>query len=213
MLQKKNTNQNLKVFTKQEPKPSCINSDLQQYYDNTDLSMQYVFDACKTLKPLKGIDVNAQQVEFWYVEFIKMGWTKKTFDEQFEAIKRAMLYNRIDFENWVSTERLYNKYDLNRNLDKRINNLIQKGNFLKGKTVELSEEEKTAIDLAEAKETVFKYESEYYTKRDEWRTERLNYWDAILSNKDNLEAIKKMFVIEKEKQINNYHTEGLIWTQ
>lgn len=200
MLQKKNTNQKLKVFTKQEPKPICINRDLQQYYDNTDLSMQYVFDKCKTLKPLKGIDVNTQQVEFWYVEFIKMGWTKKIFDKQFEAIKRAMLYNRIDLENWITTERMYNEYDLNRNLDNRINNLIQIGNFLKGKTAELTEEEKTAIDLAEAKEIIFKYECEYFEKRDNWKTERLAFWDAILSIKDNIITIKKL--LAKEEIIN-----------
>lgn len=172
MLQKTNTNQNLKVYTKAEVKPNFINSELQSYYDATDLELFYVFDCCKSLKPLKGIDVNSQQIEFWYKEFIRMGWKKKDFDRQLEAIKRATLFGRIDFESWVKTEIMYNEIDLRVRLDELINAKIQRGKFLKDKKIELTPEEKQAVDLAVAKEIELGYQSGWYEARETYQQER-----------------------------------------
>ena len=172
MLQKTNTNQNLKVYTKAETKPYFINSELQPYYEQTDLELFYVFDCCKSLKPLKGIDVNSQQVEFWYKEFIRMGWKRQDFDRQFEAIKRTTLYNRIDFETWVKTEIMYNEIDLKVRLNELINDKIQRGKYLKDKKIELTPEEKQEVDLAVAKEIELGYQSGWYEARETYQQER-----------------------------------------
>ena len=184
MLQQTNINQNLKVYTKAETKPYFINSELQPYYDQTDLELYYVFDCCKSLKPLKGIDVNKQQVEFWYKEFIRMGWKKKDFDKQFEAIKRATLYNRIDLENWLKTEIMYNEIDLNREITRIINNKIQRGERLKNIKAELTEEEKQEIDLAIAKQVEFNYNAGWYDVRENYQDERREFWkNKFIKNK------------------------------
>lgn len=172
MLQKKNINQSLEVYTKVEPKPNFINPELQAYYDATDLEAGYVFDCCKALKPLKGIDVNAQQVEFWYKEFIRMGWTKSMFNKQFDKIKRATLFNRIDLENWLTTDIMYNEHDFNVAIKRKIDSLIAKGKFLKDKKVELSEEDKKCIDLAIAQEIEFQKRNEKLNLADDYRQER-----------------------------------------
>lgn len=172
MLQKKNINQSLEVYTKVEPKPNFINSELQDYYDATDLEAGYVFDCCKALKPLKGIDVNAQQVEFWYKEFIRMGWNKNMFNKQFDMIKRATLFNRIDLENWLTTEIMYNEHDFNVAVKRKIEAMIAKGKFLKDKKVELSEEDKKCIDLAVSQEIEFQKRNEKLNLADDYRQER-----------------------------------------
>lgn len=176
MLQKTNTNQNLKVFTKAEAKPKFIDSELQTYYEQTDLELFYVFDCCKSLKPLKSIDVNEQQIEFFYKEFIRMGWKKKDFDKQFAAVKRATLYNRLDLDVWIKTEIMYNEIDFNVKLSEIINNKIQRGNFLKDKKVELTDKEKTEIDLATAKQVEFNYNAGWYDARQTYQDERREYW-------------------------------------
>ena len=170
-------NQSLKVYTKAEIKPKFINSELQPYYEQTDLELFYVFDCCKSLKPLKGIDVNSQQVEFWYKEFIRMGWKKKDFDKQFEAIKRATLFNRIDFESWLKTEIMYNEIDFKTQLSKIIDNKISRGYLLKDKQAELTDEEKQCIDLYIAEQTKRKYNDGYYEARDTYQNERRKFWE------------------------------------
>ena len=170
MLQKTNTNQSLKVYTKAEPKPKFINSTLQPYYEKTDLTLKWVYDCCKTLKPLKGIDVNEMQVQFWYIEFIKMGWMKKDFDKQFEAIKRATLYGRIDLESWIKTEIMYNEIDFNVKLKEAIENRILQGKALKERKVECgyTDEEKEKISLYEADLIKRKYERDQLEANEDW---------------------------------------------
>lgn len=172
MLQKTNTNQVSRNYLKDEPKPKFINSELQPYYEKTDLTLTYVYDCCLTLKPLKGIDVNEQQVQFWFIEFIRMGWKKKDFDKQFEAVKRATLYGRIDFEVWLKTETMYNEIDFNLKLKETINNKIQRGKFLKDKKIELTEAEKQEVDLAITKEIELGYQSGWYDARETYQNER-----------------------------------------
>lgn len=167
-----NPNSAVSTNKKKESKPKFIHGDLERYYEKTDLELAYVFDCCKTLKPLKGIDVNNQQVEFWYKEFIRMGWKKKHFDKQFEVVKRANLFGRIDFASWLQTEIMYNEIDLLNRLDEIIEGKIQRGKFLKDKEAELSEEDKKAIDLAVAKEIELGYQNGWYEKRDSYQEER-----------------------------------------
>lgn len=189
MSQKTNTNQNLKVYTKAENKPYFINSELLPYYEQTDLELFYVFDCCKSLKPLKGIDVNSQQVEFWYKEFIRMGWTKKIFDKQFEAIKRAALFNRIDLENWLKTEMMYNEYDLQLMIRTVINNKINEGKILQSRldknpsySDQLSDDDKDKIDLMAREIALFRINNNYYEMRDKYKNDRVTYWEQKLGN-------------------------------
>jgi hypothetical protein len=163
----------LKIYTKAEKKPSFINNDkLQGLYDSTDLELWHVLECCKMLKPLKGIDINGQQIEFWYKEFLSLGWTRKIFDKQFESVKRAVLYNRIDLENWLNTPIMYSENEFEREISRRINIIIQRGNFLKDKDYILTEDDKKAIELAVANECEIKYKSGFYEARENYAQER-----------------------------------------
>lgn len=186
MLQKTNTKEELKTYTKAEPKPAFINSALEKYYEQTDLSLKWVYDCCLTLKPLKGIDVNDMQIQFWYIEFIKMGWMKKDFDKQFEAIKRTMLYNRIDLENWLTTEKMYNEIDFNIKLQQAIDDKIQQGKFLSNKKAgcNLTDEEKKKISLYEADLIKKKYLREQLEANEEWiKQERIRLKKELILGK------------------------------
>lgn len=179
-------NQNLKVYTKAEVKPKFIDSELQSYYEQTDLELFYVFDCCKSLKPLKSIDVNEQQIEFFYKEFIRMGWKKKDFDKQFAAVKRATLYNRLDLDVWIKTEIMYNEIDFNVKIKETIDNKIQQGMKLKNLNVVCSytDEEKEKIRLYEStliKQKIMREQSE---ANEEWiRQERIRIKKELILGK------------------------------
>lgn len=120
---------------------------------------------------MKGIDINLQQAEFWFREFIRMGWTKNIFRKQFESVKRAILYNRIDFENWLNTETMYNEYDFNFMVKQRVDEIIARGKFLKNKKVELNEEDKKAVEAAIAMEIAFKTSTDKLNLIDNYKEE------------------------------------------
>lgn len=182
-----NTKQAIKSYSKDEPRPKFINSALEDYYNQTDLTLTWVYDCCLTLKPLKGIDVNEQQVQFWFIEFIKMGWKKRDFDKQFEAVKRATLYNRIDFETWVKTEMMYNEIDFNVKLDKTINDKIQYGGFLsdyKHPDCNFNEDQKRDISLYETNLIKKRYEREQLEANEDWvKQERIRIKKELILGK------------------------------
>ena len=163
-----------------EVKPKFIDSELQPYYEQTDLELFYVFDCCKSLKPLKSIDVNEQQIEFFYKEFIKMGWTKKDFNKQFEAVKRATLYNRLDLDIWLKTEIMYNEIDLSVKIKEVIENKIAQGRRLQNQDIVLSDEDKQSIDLYAADVARFRKNNDYYEKQEEYKQDRIKYWQKKL---------------------------------
>lgn len=182
-------NQNLKVYMKAEVKPKFINSELQTYYEQTDLELFYVFDCCKSLKPLKGIDVNSQQVEFWYKEFIRMGWKKKDFDKQFESVKRATLFNRIDLDIWIKTEPMYNEIDFNVKVKETIENKIQQGRILKDKKIECNytEEQKQSISLYESDLIRQRIQREQSEANEKWlKQERIRIKKELILGKTNV---------------------------
>lgn len=206
MLQKTNTQKELKIYLKAEPKPAFIDSDLLPYYEQTDLTLTWVYECCLSLKPLKGIDVNDMQVEFWYKEFIRMGWKKKDFDRQFEAIKRATLYNRIDLENWLNTEETFNEIDFNVSVQRRVDTLIQRGNYLKESKDQLSDADKKYIQLAAVQKFEFECTRERSEKIEKLIEEEKNKMKQ--SNQKKKEKISKLSLAEKVKILDRCITEN-----
>jgi len=199
-LAQKNINQNLIQLSKKlldKDIPACISNDnyLTGLYKDNDLEFTYVFDCCKSLKPLKGVDINLQQVEFWFKEFIRNEWTKKIFDKQFEAIKRATLFNRIDLENWLRTEIMYSENDFNIKLNSTIKNIISDGRLLNLKlkdnpnySEDLTELEKTKIELYCIDIMKSRITNNYYEL-----TEKLKY--------DKIKELEKMLNVKTKQQI------------
>jgi predicted transcriptional regulator len=140
-----------------------------------------VFDNCKALKPLKGVEVTLQTVEFWFREMIKNGWTKKIFDERLEAVKRTKIFGiMIDWNVWVESELTYNQYEMNRLIERTISSKIQEANELKEKGVTLDDETKRFIEYSAAQkfinesmiERTEKLESLIETRKEEIKKEK-----------------------------------------
>lgn len=170
----------IKCFPKNEPLPNCVTAgeSLIEFYEKTDLSMTYCYAQCMTLIPLKGIEINLQMVEFWYREFIKAHWSKIIFDRQLKAVKNKTVYGRIDIADWFETEIMYNEFDLNQELKRRIESMIIRGKYLKEHPeIELSEDDKKSIELEIQQEFEFKRLNDYYGKKDNYKEERRRAWE------------------------------------
>ena len=163
------------LITKVEPLPKCVTAgeSLVEFYNKTDLEFAYCYEQCKTLIPLKGIEITLQMVEFWFREFIRAGWNKKWFDKQLKAVKQKQLFNRIDIADWFSAEVMYSELDFNIRVNKKIEQMIQRGEFLKNHPeIELTEEDKKCLELEIAKELEFKRTNDLLDKKETWKQER-----------------------------------------
>lgn len=163
------------LIIKAEPVPKCVTAgeSLIEFYEKTDLEFAYCFEQCKILIPLKGIEITLQMVEFWYREFIRAGWNKKWFDQQLKAVKMKQLFNRIDIADWFETEITFSLLDFNNRVDRKINSMIQRGQFLKAHPeIELTEEDKKCLELEIAHELEFKRTNDLLDKKEGWKQER-----------------------------------------
>lgn len=103
--------------------------------------MTHVYKQCLKLVPLKNITVSNESVEVWFIEFIKMGWNTYQFNRQLEAVKRAKLFGGLDFNIWVTEERMYGESEFNSMLIEKIERMIRLSTTLKPEEIKLTNRE------------------------------------------------------------------------
>ncbi len=178
------------IKPKKESKPSFVKGELAGHYAQTDLEYAFVLAAIKTIAAYKMIDISVQTTEAWYLEMLRQGWTKTEFLKRVEAIKKAEVYNRIDWSDWLKTETVYTRAELERMFRDRNNKQIQQGQRLlelMEKGYILTEEEKTACRLAASKAIEFEFSRQ--------RAE------AIQETEDNFKAKKRREIAIKKTAI------------
>lgn len=89
--------------------------------------------------------------------------------DRYEAVLRSPKYGAIDFSDWVRAVPVFAVDEVQAMVKDRIEAIITKGKFLKNKKVELTEEDKQAIDVATSKELEFEKINEKRRLADDYR--------------------------------------------
>ncbi len=193
--------------------PSFIKGELENLYLKSDLEYALVLASVRVLAAYKMIDISKQTTELWYMEMLKMGWTKEQFLEKVEILKRADVFNRIDWYNWINTEMVYTRTEIEVMFNDRTNKMIQKGQrFLElyEKGYSLTDGEKEACKLAAAKAIEFEFSR--------YRAETIQEMEDRYKATKRQEIARKKFVImklsDKERHALNFElTEQGILTE
>jgi len=142
--------------------PKFIRSDryLIGLLVESNLSWDIVYKTCLNLGIIKQIAISDQTIEEWYKEFLKAGWTKEHFLKQYEALKTAETYGRVDYAMWVKSERMYSELELKQALEIEIQKRISRGEKL-SKLMEkpkvITEQQEKDIRLYEANQANIRY--------------------------------------------------------
>jgi hypothetical protein len=141
------------------------------------------YDFCLKLfgqvEAIKRDKFSPETMRQWFIEFIRKGWTKKILQNRYDALIDTKIYGieKIDIADWVNAVPVFSQEEVGLMINKKIDTLIARGSFLKDKEIELTEEDKQAIELAEAKAAEFRFNSGYYEKRQTYQEERRKLWD------------------------------------
>jgi hypothetical protein len=108
------------------------------------------------------------------MEFIRRGWTRKTVKERYEALISTKIFGiqKLEIADWINALPVFTQDEVNQMVQRRVDYLIQRGNFLKDKDYILTEDDKKAIELAVANECEIKYKSGFYEARENYAQER-----------------------------------------
>jgi len=110
----------------------------------------------------------------WFIEFVRKGWTKKILQERYDALLDTKIYGieKLEIADFVNAVNVYSQEEMNIHVQRKVDSLIQRGNYLKDKDYVLTEEDKKAIELAIANECEMKYKNGFYEARETFSQER-----------------------------------------
>lgn len=142
-----------------EKTPDFVKGDLLELYKSSELEFIFVHGHCLKMGTTKMIDISIQTIKAWYEQMLLNYWTKKVFLIRLDAVTRATVFNRIDWNDWIAKDTaVYGLFEIELKVNQRVDNLIRQGRMLaalRDKKFELTPEEKKLIELSAAKEVKF----------------------------------------------------------
>jgi hypothetical protein len=126
------------------------------------------------LEAAKREEFPKESLRVWFLEFIRRGWTKKMLLERYDALLSTKIFGiqKLEIADFINAVPVYAQDEVNIMVNRKVDDLIQKGNYLKDKEYVLTEDEKKTIELAVAKECEMKYKNGFYEKRETFAEER-----------------------------------------
>ena len=94
--------------------------------------------------------------------------------KRYNALLTTKIYGieKLEISDWMNAVEVFAQDEVNLIVGRRIDSMIQRGNFLKDKKVELNDEDKRCVELWAAQDAEFKYKREKAEAIEEKRNER-----------------------------------------
>jgi len=162
--------------------PNWLPAQFIGNYNETDLTYDFCLKLFVQLEAAKRDDIPETTMRQWFLEFVRLNWTEKMVETRYKALIKAKKYGAIDFNDWVESVEVFGLDEVNLMVKQRIESLIQRGNYLKDKKIELTVKDKKAIDLAEAKQAEFYYKRNLADKTQTYREERRERYNSKLEH-------------------------------
>ena len=167
----------------------------EELYQSTDLEYSYCLKLFLQIEAAKRDDIPEATMRQWFLEFIRMKWTKEMVKNRYDALIRNPKYGAVDVSDWVNAVQTFAEDEVRVMVKQRIEKIIQRGKYLlanKDKFLTLTDEDKKAIDVGIAKEVEFELRNEKFRLIDEYRAGR----------KEELKKIKDQEINNKLKKEN-----------
>lgn len=149
----------MKSELQKEKAPTWLPVKYNDNWNKTDLTWEYCIKLFMNLEAGKREKIPQETARVWFIEFIKRGWTKKMLQTRYEALMSQKIYgiDKLDFADWVNAVPVYGQDEVWILVRNEIDKKIQRGNFLKNQKIELTEDDKKAVELALTKEIELGY--------------------------------------------------------
>jgi hypothetical protein len=174
------TNTGKSLIQLNRPAPEWLPIEVNEPYNRTDLTYDFCLRLFGQIEAAKREKIPVETMRQWFIEFIRKGWTKKIVKARYEALLDTKIYgiDKLEMSDWVNAVQVYGHDEINILVQREVERLIARGNYLRNKKIELSDQDKQAIDLAEAKQAEFKYLNNLYDERETYQQERKRFWEA-----------------------------------
>lgn len=150
-----------KAIQRKKPKLNWLPEKYEHEYQATDLTYSYCVELFSKLEAAKRDNIPETTMRTWFIEFIRLGWTKAMVTKRYDGLLRKPKYGAIDFSDWVNAVPIYGEDEINLIVKRRIENLIWQGkhiiNNIDNLDATIIEQEREAIEVAVIKELEYYY--------------------------------------------------------
>ena len=159
---------------RKEKAPQWFPVQYDDKWNKSDLTFEFCVKLFMNVEAAKREKIPQETARVWFIEFIKRGWNKAMLMERYNALLSTKIYGieKLEFADWVNAVQVYAVDEVNNMVKNKIESIIAKGKYLKDKKIELTAEEKQAVDLAVAKEIELGYNAGWYEARETYQQER-----------------------------------------
>jgi len=156
------------------PSPEWLPIELTGKYNETDLTYEFCLRLFGQLEAVKREKFPSETMRQWFIEFVRRGWTKLMLMERYKGLLSTKIYGieKLDIADWINAVEVFALDEVRLMVNRKIETLITRGRFLKDKEVELTDEDKKAMELAAAKDAEFDFKNRYSEKLNDYREER-----------------------------------------
>lgn len=155
--------------------PAWFPIQFQSEYNKTDLEYDpFCLKLFAQVEAVKREKLAPETMRQWFIEFIRRGWTKSILQKRYDALLSTKIFGieKLEIADWINSVEVYSIEEVQIMIKQRVEAMITKGNFLKDKKVELTDEEKKCVDLWASQDAELKYKREKSEAMDNRRNVR-----------------------------------------
>lgn len=161
--------------------PAWFPIEYQGNYNKTDLEYNpFCLKLFGQLEAAKRERFSPETMRQWFIEFVKRGWTKKMVMTRYNALLAKPIFGveKLEIADWINAVQVYAEDEVNLKIDNKINNMINRGKYLKSNPdIELTEDDKKCLELELAQDLAFKQINNFFAKRESYKEERRRLWN------------------------------------
>lgn len=154
--------------------PEWLPIEITEQYNQTDITYDFCIQLYGKLEAAKREKIPMETARQWFIEFVRRGWTKAMLIKRYDALLCTKIFgvDKLEISDWINAVETFSADELNIRIKLKIDSMIQRGNYLKEKKAELTDEEKKCVDLWAAKDAELKYNREKAEAMEDRRNEK-----------------------------------------
>lgn len=142
--------------------PEWLPIEITEQYNQTDITYDFCIQLYGRLEAAKREKIPMETARQWFIEFVRRRWTKAMLIKRYDALLCTKIFgvDKLEISDWINAVETFSVDELNSRLKLKIDSMILRGNYLKDKNVELTDEDKKCIDLWASQEAELQYKRE-----------------------------------------------------
>jgi hypothetical protein len=192
---------NIRKNEKAPPAFIANNEELLGKYNASEICYNEFLVLMGKLGQFRRDEIPVETIKLWYIEIIRLGWTRDSLIKKINGMKNVKVYAKLDWTNFMEGEKLYTATEFEAEMKRRV--LFAKSEMKRKEENSEGYRLTPEMMLAVMEDEITRLNTEMYEKRDQLiEEEKIRFKAKAKERKIQLNAFtiqQKMYIIEQLK--------------